>query len=173
MLQGDSIRLIPLEEKHLQPLRALRNSPETSPFLTSIMPVNESGQRVWFQNVSLDTSKMYFAVEDTQKKFIGFVRCDEWDRVNGSIRIGVDIVPQKRRQGYATSVYRLLLTYLFHQLRIHRIWLLVLESNIPAMNLYKKIGFKKEGIQRQAIFRNNRYQDYVSMSILAPEYGNG
>lgn len=170
MLSGKAIHLVPLKQKHLLSLMTLRNSEKTYPFLTSALPVNEAVQVEWFKKVSLDRTKMYFAIEDKNNTFIGFVRCDEWDRENGSIRVGIDIVPERRRQGYATDAYHTLLAYLFGQLRIHRVWLLVLETNTAALSLYKKIGFRKEGVLREAVFRDNRYCDYVSMSMLASEY---
>jgi len=39
-----------------------------------------------------------------------------------------------------------------------------------AKRLYEKVGFKEEGIMREAIFRNGVYHDYVVMSILEDEY---
>jgi RimJ/RimL family protein N-acetyltransferase len=170
MLNGKNILLKPLEEKHLEDLRRLRNSALTHTYLTSALPVNDINQKVWFETVSRDNTKMYFAIEDYAGLFVGFARCDEWDRVNGSIRVGVDIIPDKRRQGYALDAYHVLLRYLFGDLRTHRVWLLVIRTNSAAMSLYKKIGFKEEGVQREAIFRNNGYKDYISMSMLSTEY---
>jgi diamine N-acetyltransferase len=56
---------------------------------------------------------------------------------------------------------------------MNRLWLLVLENNEPAKNLYKKMGFVNEGVQRQAIFKEGQYHDYIMMSLLRGEYENG
>lgn len=168
-LKTGTIKIIPLEEKHLEPLRLLRNDPETSYYLTSVMPINPVAQQAWFHALSLDSSKMYLSILLTDNTFVGLVRCDEWDKINQSIRIGVDIVSTYRRKGLATQAYELLFDFLFHQLHIHRIWLLVADYNTNAIALYKKLGFVVEGRQRDMIYRNGSYHDYIMMSILKNE----
>jgi diamine N-acetyltransferase len=169
-LKNDTLTIRALEERDLEQFRTLRNDPDTAYFLTSVVPITSVKQQAWFQGVSKDDSRMYFAIEITDGTFVGLVRCDEWDKINQSIRIGVDIVSEKRRQGLATQVYTLLFDFLFHQLHIHRIWLFVLSYNTPALTLYKKLGFIEEGKQREAIFRDNTYHDYIMMSLLSHEY---
>lgn len=169
MLRDDSIEILPLEERHLESLRRLRNDPQTWPYLTSPLPVDPKSQMKWFEQLCSDKSRRYFAIEKNSK-FVGVVRTDEWDQINQSVRIGVDIVPKFRRQGIATKVYKLLLEYLFNQVNMHRVWLLAAEFNKPALALYKKLGFEKEGTQRQALFRNGQWHDYIMMSLLREEY---
>ncbi len=169
-LRSQYLVIKPLEAGHLENFRALRNDPQTSYYLTSVVPINPVKQKKWFEAVSADDSRMFFAIETHGKEFLGLIRCDEWDKINRSIRIGVDIVPSHRRRGFATQAYRILLDFLFFQLNIHRVWLLVASFNDAAIPLYKKLGFRKEGKQRDAIFRNGTYHDYIMMSMLSHEY---
>ncbi len=170
MLKNNQIIIKPLEKKHLGSLMNLRNDPEIRFYLTSILPINEHMQEEWFKTISLDDSKMYFAIENRKGEFLGLVRCDEWDKINRSIRIGVDIIPTQQRKGYSTAAYTLLFRYLFHDLGINRVWLLVTEYNKKALALYKKLHFVEEGKQRAAIFRKGKFHDYMMMSILKKEY---
>lgn len=169
-LKNRRIIITPLEETHLESLRNLRNDPETSYYLTTVMPINPVQQQAWFRALSLDSSKMYLSILLTNDTFVGLVRCDEWDKVNQSIRIGVDIVSTYRRQGLATEAYRLLFDFLFKQLNIHRIWLLVADFNKNAFALYKKLNFVIEGKQRDALYRDGTHHDYIMMSLLKTEY---
>ncbi len=169
-IKGDPLLIRILEKGHLEKLRRLRNDPKTNEHLTSILPVNEHIQEEWFRKLCLDDSRMYFAIEDAKGRFLGMIRCDEWDRINRSIRIGMDIAPEQRRKGIATEAYRLFIQYLFEELGLHRIWLLVIGFNKPAMALYLKLGFVREGVQRRAVYRHNRFHDYIMMSLLKTEY---
>lgn len=169
---GKKIIIKVLQKKHLEKLRILRNDPDTNYFLTSIVPINEHMQEEWFRKMSLDDSKMYYAIENKSRIFLGVVRCDQWDKINRSIRVGIDILPEFRRKGYATEAFKILFAFLFNELGINRIWLLVLDYNERALMLYKKLGFKIEGKQRGAIFRNNKFNDYIMMSMLKKEYEN-
>ncbi len=170
MLTSKRITIKPLEKKHLEKLRLFRNSPDTNYFLTSILPINEAEQEEWFKKISLDSTQMYLEIDKKNGDFIGIIRCDQWDKINRSIRVGIDIIPEERLRGYANETYDLLLNYFFLNLGVHRVWLLVVDYNKPALSLYKKLGFKIEGKQRDAIFRNNTFHDYIMMSILKKEH---
>ena len=48
----------------------------------------------------------------------------------------------------------------------HRLYLSTLSTNIAAQGLYKNLGFMLEGIQRDAIFRNNEYVDLINFGLI-------
>ncbi|MFC1711115.1 GNAT family N-acetyltransferase [Patescibacteria group bacterium] len=170
MLKGKRLNIRIIEKKDLESLRLLRNDSKTSYFLTSVIPISQPVQEQWLKKISTDDSRMYFVIKSIKNVFLGLVRCDEWDKINRSIRIGIDIVPKSRRKGYATEAYNLLLDYLFKDLGLNRVWLLVVGFNKPAIALYKKLNFKLEGKQRKAILRNGKFNDYLMMSMLKKEY---
>lgn len=170
MLTGKKICLIVLEKKHLESLRQLRNEESTNKYLTYILPINEVAQMDWFEKTSKDPTKLYMAIENKNGDFIGIVRADEWDKINRSIRIGVDIVKKYRQKGYATETYFLLFKFLFENIGINRVWLEVAEYNTIALSLYKKLGFIKEGILRETLFRENKFYNYIVMSLLKKDY---
>ncbi|WP_306432182.1 GNAT family N-acetyltransferase [Staphylococcus haemolyticus] len=53
---------------------------------------------------------------------------------------------------------------------MHKVDLKVFSFNDKAINLYKKLGFKEEGRNREAIYRNGFYQDIINMGLLENEY---
>ena len=52
-----------------------------------------------------------------------------------------------------------------------RLVLSVLNKN--ALKFWKSLGFKKEGVERNAHFYDNKYSDGIMMSILENEYRKG
>jgi len=46
----------------------------------------------------------------------------------------------------------------------------VREDNAAALGLYEKIGFTKEGIMRDSIFKDGKYVSLIIMSILEEEF---
>lgn len=170
MLKSARFTILPLEKRHLEDLRQMRNDPQTYYFLTSILPITQLAQEKWYEKMSAGSTSLYFAIENPRKKFIGLVRTDEWDKLNRSVRIGIDIHKLHRRKGYAIEAYKILFKYFFYELDMHRIWLLVLDINKPAIHLYKKLGFIEEGQQREAIYRQGKFRNYIMMSLLKKEY---
>lgn len=166
--KGIGIRVI--ESHDLEKIRALRNAPSTWINLTDIHMVSSSKQEHWFAKIAEATDRKYFVVFDKEHEFIGVVRCDEIDHLNRSIRIGCDIVPELRGQHYGSRTYDLMLKYCFDFLNMHRVWLLVIDSNDIGIRLYTKKGFREEGRYREALFRDSCYHDYIVMSVLENEY---
>jgi len=168
---GITIRTV--EERDLEPMRALRNDPTTWTMLTDVGMIDDESQRRWFERVRVATDRRYYVVCDDDHDFIGIVRTDEIDRVNRSIRVGADIARQLRGRGYGRKVYRLLKKYCFDYLNVHRIWLAVLDTNDAGRKLYETEGFQVEGKYREGVFRDGKYRDYILMSILEQEYRSG
>lgn len=174
--------IVPLEEKHLESLRQTRNDPSTNHWLTDITPITREQQLKWYEGLKNDKSRMYLAIEAKKEyvmvdnkigmfeDFVGVLRSDEWDMNNRSARIGIDISLKYRGQGFGTEVFKAFIGYLFNNYAFHRLWFLVAEGNDVAKKLYDKLGFKEEGWQREALFRDGRYWDYVSMSMLEEEW---
>lgn len=165
---GLALRLI--EPADLERLRALRNHPSTWINLTSIQPITAAMQEHWYAQLASANDRTYFAIADDHQEFIGIVRCDEIDRLNRSARIGCDIVPELRGQRYGSRTFDLILRYFFHFQNMHRLWLLVLDTNAVAIRLYTSKGLVNEGAFRQALFRDGQYHDYILMSLLEDEY---
>ena len=168
---GVSFKVV--EEKDLAEIAALRNDYTTWSFLTDPLPVYMGAQKDWLAGLSSAKGKMYFTVFDSINPFVGLVRMDEMDKMNASIRVGADVATKLRGLGHGWKIYEAIKKYCFDYLNVHRVWLLVLETNKRAIKLYKKQGFRLEGKQRQAIFRDGKYLDYLMMSILEEEYRGG
>lgn len=154
----------------LPTLLRLRNDDGTRTHLTDARILSEADQEAWLSKIGWITGRIYLVAYSSEHSVIGVVRMDEHDTINQSIRIGADVLPELRRNGFATKIYKAVLRYLFDDMNLHRVWLCVLATNDAARSLYYKVGFRDEGRYREAVFRGGRYIDYVIMSILRPEW---
>jgi RimJ/RimL family protein N-acetyltransferase len=82
------------------------------------------------------------------------------------------IIGEKNTWGkdYGTEAGHLLLKYAFEQLKFHRVSIGVVGFNDRALGFWKRLGFKKEGIQRDGYYCDDEFSDFVMMSILEDEY---
>ena len=160
-----------LERRDLEEVRHLHNHDETLMRLTDVSHVSETQQDAWFQAVSSSrTSRRYVGRRRADEAFVGVFRLDRLDPWNRNAYVGADVVPAMRRQGYAEEMFAYFLRYLFSQCGLHRVALVTLVSNTAALALYRKLGFVEEGREREAIFRDDRFQDLVLMGLLAEEW---
>lgn len=168
--QHDGIGFRTLEREDLEINRRMRNDSSTWPNLTHGEFLMPADQERWFAAMSGVSGRMFLVACDQDHPFVGIVRMDELDRQNRSLRVGADVLPELRRRGYGTRIYRALLRYAFDELGMHRVWLCVLDTNTAGIGLYQKVGFQIEGTYREHVWRAGAWHDYIVMSILEHEY---
>ena len=70
------------------------------------------------------------------------------------------------RRGHMAVAVSLVLDYAFDDLRLHRVEAACLVHNEPSSNLLLKIGFTEEGVARQYLCIDGRWQDHRTFGIL-------
>ena len=80
--------------------------------------------------------------------------------------------PEKQHKGYGTEAIRLVLDMAFNEFEMNRVSIGVVGLNAEALDFYKMIGFKQEGIQEQGYYYNGEYSDFIMMRILRREWSN-
>jgi len=83
---------------------------------------------------------------------------------------GIALHPDYWNKGYGNEVTKFVVDYSFRSLAMNRLSLDVFASNLPAISLYKKIGFIEEGRKRQANWADGGWEDSISMGMLAIEW---
>lgn len=161
--QETGVSVYPIEFNEIDQLRLLRNDESVWITLGNPMMVNEVEQERWYKDQAHDKSKRYFGIHQ-QDQLIGCVWYNDWDKVNRSARIGIFVDDKFRGMGIGKNVLSKMCDYLQNHLNIHRLWCLVKEDNAPAVALFMKLGFKAEGTQKEAIFRNGKYFNYTMMA---------
>lgn len=77
---------------------------------------------------------------------------------------------ENREKGIGTAATKQMIRHAFSNMNLNRIQLTVLETNTEAYHVYEKVGFIKEGVQREAVYKNGKYVNLVIMSILKNEF---
>ena len=70
----------------------------------------------------------------------------------------------------STEALRLALRYAFTELKLHKVYLRVLDYNERAVRAYQKVGFQVEGTLREEMFVNGRWHDLIYMGLLELEF---
>ncbi|MGI6027016.1 MAG: GNAT family N-acetyltransferase [Candidatus Scatomorpha sp.] len=78
--------------------------------------------------------------------------------------------PKMQHKGYGTEAIRIMLDMAFKEYEMHRVSIGVVGLNTAALEFYRKIGFKQEGILEEAYYYNNEYSDFVMMRVLSHEW---
>ena len=73
-------------------------------------------------------------------------------------------------KGVGREMLRLIIRKAFDEYGAHRLWLDVFEHNARAQRAYAAVGFKREGVLREAVYSDGEYHSLILMSILEQEY---
>ena len=110
-----------------------------------------------------------YAIHDT--KLIGVCGLTSIDWVNRRAEFSLYIGPEHGKKGYGESALRKLLRIGFDVLNLNCIWGESFHGN-PAIEMFKRIGFKYEGDRREFYFRNGSYINASLWSLLKNDYNN-
>jgi RimJ/RimL family protein N-acetyltransferase len=135
--------------------------------------IGEEVDQQWFDHYlrNRDHAVRLCIFDTDANRHIGNVQLSEIDHVNRSGQFGIFIAEvDYQSQGIGTFATRHMVSHGFRDLNLHRIWLSVLKDNSRAIRTYERIGFRHEGLMREALFKNGQYCDVVQMSLLSQEF---
>lgn len=119
-----------------------------------------------------DDTRASFIIESVDNpRAVGEVVINDIDHDNHSGNIRISLFSEEDlNKGYGSEAMRLMTGYGFKELSLHRISLGVYNFNPRAIRVYEKIGYKREGVMRDALCWDGEYIDEIMMSILAHEW---
>ncbi len=171
-LIGERVSLRPFSEDDLPYVQKWSRDAELRRMIGEVAPMSRADAEKWFRELLADKDRVWFAIilkkGDRVIGEAGLLRMfGPWRSTDMTIIIGEK---DEWGKGYGTEVGHLLLHYAFGQLGFHRISIGVVGSNKRALRFWKSLGFKKEGIERDAHFYDYEYVDGIMMSILENEF---
>lgn len=83
------------------------------------------------------------------------------------------IVVGPRDRGIGSAALPLVLDHCFRVLGTHRVWLDVLPENARARAVYRRVGFREEGVMRDALRWPDGLHTLVLMAVLESEWRTG
>lgn len=155
------IKLRAVERDDLALLKDMRNIPELKKYFREYRLLNDNHQEQWFDSLTNDRTQCMFCIDggisetlyvgETNTgilkediELVGACSLNNISWTNRSAEFGIYIKPDKQGNGFAKEALTKLVEYGFNELNLHRIWGEVYSNN-PAVDFYKKFGFKVEG----------------------------
>jgi RimJ/RimL family protein N-acetyltransferase len=171
-LVGERLYLRPIERRDLHLVRKWANDPEIRRLTGEVSPMSEAGADEFLERVRADKNRVWFVIVLKEGDRVigeaGLLRMFRaWRTTDLSIIIGEKDAWDR---GYGTEAIQLLLDHAFGALNFHRVAIGVVGFNKDALRFYEKIGFRKEGVQRDGYYCDHAYHDFVMMSILEDEF---
>lgn len=166
MYASNNLTMRAVERRDCEPLRVAHNA--SLEYLSDPTFVTESMQEAWFASLGGGASRRY--VIDSEAGLTAFVRIDNRDTVNRTACIGLDIMPNLRRQGWGAKCFALLLRYCFSELNTNMVWLWTAAFNTAARKLYLKMGMEQVGRLPEGLYRGGAYHELLLMCLTREQW---
>ncbi|WFR61459.1 GNAT family protein [Paenibacillus amylolyticus] len=123
-----------------------------------------------FSDFSLAKGRIMFTIVNMDGENVGAVNLNSIDERNGTFSIGIQIDRDHRGKGYGTRAVRILLNYAFFERRLNKFNDYVLQGNEPSAAMMRKLGCVQEGVRRQVIYTDGKYQDLILFGLTKDEF---
>ena len=168
---GERIYLRPVERTDGPLFASWFNDPEVTEQLALRWPVNLDFEDHFIASLGKNEHKIVLGIALKQDdRLIGNTGLEDIDYVNRHCVFGIAIgVKEEWGKGYGTEATRLVCRYAFVRLNLNRVALNVYETNTRGLRAYEKVGFRREGVLRQAHWADDRFVDTIVMGLLRTE----
>ena len=173
MLEIDNLFFRKPEMADVKEIRDLKNNEKAALLLGGVFhPYTTEDIERWINFHNNNPEEVLLVVEDkTKGKLIGHVGLYKIDNVAKKTEFGILLADDESRgRGYGTKATKLMVDYAFQTMGMHKVTAEVLSENAASIAMFKKCGFSIDGCLRDDVFKNNRYYDVLSMSIIESEY---
>ena len=171
-LVGDNIYLSPISLDDVEEYAEMVNDIKVSVglgYLSYTNIIDFESEKEFL--ISVKKEKMFAVRLLENDELLGNIGFNSLDIVNRNGALGVLIGnPKYQRKGYGTEALKLILDYGFSFLNLRNISLSVFEYNVPAYNLYKKVGFKEVGRLWKALEIMGKTYDVIILDMLKEEF---
>lgn len=172
MLKKDNIQLRAPEPEDVEFLLEMENDSNSWHVSNTHVPFSRFDIE---QYIMLSDKDVYSAKQlrfmigynDKEKiQTIGAIDIFDFDAHNKRAGIGISIIEDYRKKGYAGIALDILIEYMFNHLSLHQIYCNIGQDNIESTSLFKSRGFVETGIKKDWNLRNNKWVDEHFFQLL-------
>ena len=114
---------------------------------------------------------MFLLIEKESGRIIGRCGLHNWNQDHCRAEIGYVMSDEEfKRKGLMTEAVAAILEFGFTKLKLNRIDAMVGADNTASLRIIEKSGFVKEGVLRQHVLIDGKFEDSILFSILRDEY---
>ncbi|MCK9361079.1 GNAT family N-acetyltransferase [Patescibacteria group bacterium] len=173
-LVGENIYLRLIQEEDVtDEYRSWFNDPEVCQFNEHHrFPMDRERMREYFENVIKPRHDLVLAICDkVTDAHIGNVALQSIDKTSRHAEYAI-IIGNKDfwGKGIAKEASKLIIKHGFGELNLHRIYCGTSSANIGMQKVAESLGFVKEGVSREVLWKEGKYNDAIQYGLLAHEF---
>ena len=173
MIRGDKIYLTELDFANSETIRAWLNDPEVYKYLmVGHTPISEDDERRYYEAQAAASDARNFEIHVAEDdRYIGNVGLKDIHPVHRHAELGIAIGRKEDwGTGFGFDAIVTCLRYAFDTLGLHTVKIRAHADHARAGELYRRVGFAEVGRERETVFQEGRFADYVVLDIVDREF---
>ena len=171
MLKGQHIYLRGIEIDDLSFLKTIENDPENWKVSGTLIPFSDSSLKDYIlsaRDLPSDKQVRYLICNNENDKPIGAVDLFDYDPVNRRAGMGILILEEERKKGFASEALKIIIDYGFNFLNLRQIWANINHQNSESIKLFKNLGFELSGVKKDWNLFDGEWQDEDFYQLFNP-----
>lgn len=162
------IKLRAIEPEDLELLYSIENDMSVWNVGMTNVPYSKFALNEYLLNIKYDMyadRQVRLMVDNSEGETIGIVDITDYDPRHNRAEVGIIIMNEYRRQGYATEVLQAVREYAKNVIHLHKLYAVIDTSNTAALNAFQKAGFNEECVLKDWLRGNDGYEDAKQFAV--------
>lgn len=160
------VNFVNLNDEERGMVRNWRNREEIRKWMRSNHIISKKEHSRFIEDLNNDSRNFYWLAKGRNKEYLGIIYLNKLDLKNKNAYLGIYANPDNEIKQKGRMLIELLLRLSFEYANLGTLKLEVLEDNTTAIDFYNRIGFEREGVLKEFVFRDGRWKDAVIMRII-------
>jgi len=168
-LLGKNINLRALEPTDLDFLFTTENNEQFWNISSTQLPFSKYILQQYIKNAHQDIyeAKQYrFVICNAENTPIGMIDLFDFNPQHKRVGIGLLILPEHQKNGYASEALEMVIDYAFSYLDVHQIYANITSNNLKSIALFEKNNFKQVGIKKDWLYSNSTFKDEILYQLI-------
>jgi RimJ/RimL family protein N-acetyltransferase len=173
MIRGQKTYLTEIDWDNSETIRGWINDPEVHKYLaTGHTPISKEDERRWFESQSVSPARQNFEIHVAEDgRYVGNVGVKGIDPIHRHAELGITVGRREDwGKGFGFDAIVTCLRYCFDTLGLHTVKIRAHADHARALDLYRRIGFVETGRERETVFQDGRFGDYISLDMIDREF---
>lgn len=172
MLRGPHIHLRALEPSDIDLLYKWENDSELWYVSNTLTPFSRFTLEQYVINAHQDiytARQLRMMIIHSQDEIaLGTIDLFDFEPTHRRAGLGIMIIHEYRRSGYAEEAIKLMTSYCFETLLLHQLYCNIAMDNLASLGLFEKAGFTICGTKKQWLLDRKGWKDEHLLQLLNP-----
>jgi len=173
MIRGDKVVLTALDPGNAEQLRSWVNDPTVNRYmLAGHVPLTSAEELEFCRQAESSPSLQILEIHTAEDmRLIGLVGFEGLDLRHRHAELGIMIGEVGHQgRGLGRDALLTMLRFGFDTLGLHRVGIKARHDNERGLHLYRAIGFREVGVERECDFAEGGFHDVICFDMLESEY---